>query len=415
MRVPGAKHGVRIQPAEVGHRGAEEDRWGDSGGSGRAGEDAVGARWRTTTLGACCEIVSGATPSTGETRYWDGEIAWATPKDLSRLDGKFVPATERRITRAGLESCTASVLPPGSVLFSSRAPIGHVAINTVPMATNQGFKSFIPNSNEVDPHFLYHWLCARRSYLESLGNGATFKEISKAVVSRVEIVLPRLPEQRRIADILDKADAIRRKRKQAIALTEVLLRSAFLEMFGDPVTNPKGWEVRGLCAVCSPKQWPTLAASQLSGSGYPVFGANGVIGYHSHMNHAEPTVLITCRGATCGTINVCMPNSYVTGNSMALDDPDRSMVTPGYLEWVLRLRGLADSITGSAQPQITRQSLQKVKIPLPPVDSQYAFAELLEKNVVLRTKCEHASASSQMLFDSLVARAFSGSLEASSC
>ncbi len=197
--------------------------------------------WRVTTLGSCCEIVSGGTPSTSQTRYWDGDIEWATPKDLSELGSKYINTTTRRISREGLNSCGATLLPPRSVLFSSRAPIGHVAINTVPMATNQGFKSFVPNRGEVDEGFLYYWLRANRSFLESLGNGATFKEISKAVVSRVEIRLPSLLEQQRIACILDKADAIRRKRKEAIALTEDLLRSTFLEMFGDPVTNPKGW------------------------------------------------------------------------------------------------------------------------------------------------------------------------------
>ncbi len=114
------------------------------------------------------------------------------------------------------------------------------------MATNQGFKSFVPRPNEVDPSFLYYWLREHRTYLEGLGNGATFKEVSKAVISRVEINLPLIAEQRRIADILDKADAIRRKRKEAIALTEELLRSAFLEIFGDPVTNPKRWPVEPL-------------------------------------------------------------------------------------------------------------------------------------------------------------------------
>jgi type I restriction enzyme, S subunit len=201
-------------------------------------------RARSTTLGACCDIVSGATPSTSEARYWDGDLEWATPKDLSDLDSKYIARTARRITKQGLASCAATLLPPNSVLFSSRAPIGHVAINLVPMATNQGFKCFVPRPDEVDPSFLYHWLCAKRPYLESLGNGATFKEVSKAVVSRIEIYLPQLSEQRRIAEILDKADAIRRKRKESIAITEELLRSTFLEMVGPGATQYKRWPVR---------------------------------------------------------------------------------------------------------------------------------------------------------------------------
>jgi type I restriction enzyme, S subunit len=92
--------------------------------------------WAMVRLEDCTEIVSGATPSTSESAYWDGDICWATPKDLSALDDAYISDTPRKITRSGLQSCAATVLPPESILFSSRAPIGHVAINTVAMATN---------------------------------------------------------------------------------------------------------------------------------------------------------------------------------------------------------------------------------------------------------------------------------------
>src|SRR6516165_8198989 len=99
-------------------------------------------KWLRVRLDDCSRIVGGATPSTSIPHYWDGDICWATPKDLSELDGPYLDTTPRRITPEGLDSCAAEVLPADSVLFSSRAPIGHVAINRVPMATNQGFKSF---------------------------------------------------------------------------------------------------------------------------------------------------------------------------------------------------------------------------------------------------------------------------------
>jgi type I restriction enzyme S subunit len=201
--------------------------------------------FRRAQLGDCCEIVSGATPDTGTADYWEGDICWATPKDLSNLDGHYISDTPRKLTQLGLNNCSASILPPYSVLFSSRAPIGHVAINTVPMATNQGFKSFVPGK-EVDAKFLFHWLRANRSYLEGLGVGATFKEVSKAVVSKVEVPVPPLSEQRRIAAILDKADALRAKRREALAQLDRLAQSIFVEMFGDPATNPKGFPVRKL-------------------------------------------------------------------------------------------------------------------------------------------------------------------------
>ncbi len=209
---------------------------------------------KTLTLPQCCEIVSGATPSTTVGAYWDGDICWATPKDLSDISTHYISDTPRKITKMGLDSCGASILPAYSVLFSSRAPIGHVAVNTVPMATNQGFKSFVPNPEIIDAKFLFHWLRTNRMYLESLGNGATFKEVSKATVSRIEIRLPPLPEQRRIATIMDQADALRAKRREALAQLDSLTQSIFFEMFGDPIENLKKVPVKKLVDIVDPER-----------------------------------------------------------------------------------------------------------------------------------------------------------------
>lgn len=201
-------------------------------------------------LDECTRIVSGATPSTSKKEYWGGHIRWVTPADLSNLDGPFISETPRTLTEAGLASCAAELLPAYSVLFSSRAPIGHVAINTEPMATNQGFKSFVPLPSHLNAQYLYHWLRANRAYLESQGNGATFKEVSKAVVARIEIPLPPLDEQRRIAAILDQADDLRRKRRDALTYVQKLNHSLFYQMFGDPVSNPKDWSQCSFADLC---------------------------------------------------------------------------------------------------------------------------------------------------------------------
>ncbi len=205
--------------------------------------------WPCVRLGECTTVVSGGTPATSDPAFWGGDICWATPKDLSELSGAFISDTPRKITEIGLKNCAATVLPVGSVLFSSRAPIGHVAINTTPMATNQGFKSFVPDPKRVEAKYLYHWLRWNRPNLERLGNGATFKEVSTATVSRVEIPLPSLPNQRRIAAILDKADDLRAKRRAALARLDMLTQAIFVEMFGDPAANPRGWPRRRLGEV----------------------------------------------------------------------------------------------------------------------------------------------------------------------
>jgi len=140
-----------------------------------------------------------------------------------------------------------------------------------------------------------------------------------------------------------------------------------------------------LTSVCHPKQWKTISSKDLADSGYPVFGANGIIGYHHDYTHEKPTILITCRGATCGTINVSLPQSYVNGNAMALDNLSDE-VDLRYLKYYLEKRGLADVISGSAQPQITRRNLKSVTIPLPPLEQQKKIAAILDAADAYRQK-----------------------------
>ncbi len=161
------------------------------------------------------------------------------------------------------------------------------------------------------------------------------------------------------------------------------------------------WPVVSLFDFCNPKQWPTIPQTAFVEHGYAVYGANGQIGRYTEFNHEKPTVLITCRGATCGTINVCEPKSYVTGNAMALDDLDESRVSAEYLVYALRSGSLAQAISGTAQPQITRQSLTAISIPLPPLAEQRRIAEVLDRAEALRAKRGAALAQLDSLTQSL--------------
>ncbi|HBC3539897.1 restriction endonuclease subunit S [Vibrio sp. GLN_5] len=146
------------------------------------------------------------------------------------------------------------------------------------------------------------------------------------------------------------------------------------------------WPLVSLHDLCRPKQWKTIASSKLLESGYPVYGANGTIGYYSEFTHEHPTLMITCRGATCGNVHISRPKSYINGNAMALDNLDESQVFLKYLFYYFKARGFSDVISGSAQPQITGQGLKKVQIPLPPLDEQKRIAAILDKADAIRQK-----------------------------
>lgn len=145
------------------------------------------------------------------------------------------------------------------------------------------------------------------------------------------------------------------------------------------------WEMIYLNNICRPRQWKTLSLDKLDKEGYPVYGANGKIGFYKEFTHELPTLTITCRGATCGTVHITEPKSYINGNAMALDDLSND-VDIKFLFYYFQYRGFIDVISGSAQPQITGEGLSQVQIPLPPLPIQQRIAEILDAADALRRK-----------------------------
>ena len=164
------------------------------------------AEWIECTLADIGEIVGGATPSTKREDYYGGATPWITPKDLSTHTKRYIKSGERNITEQGLLSCSAQMLPKNAVLFSSRAPIGYIAIAENKVCTNQGFKSIIPN-DKVDYLFLFYLLKYYKDSIEAMGSGTTFKEVSGKTMRSVKVRIPSdIDSQRKIAAVLDSID-----------------------------------------------------------------------------------------------------------------------------------------------------------------------------------------------------------------
>lgn len=187
--------------------------------------------WSEVSLGQIAEVVGGGTPSTKDLSYWGGEVAWITPKDLARLDGRFVAVGDRSITVAGLEASSAKVVPSGTLIVSSRAPIGYVAIAASPLATNQGCRSLVFKDDE--PSFFYYVLKSSTEKLEALANGTTFREISGSGMKRVAVPRPPLDQQKAIASVLGAFDDKIEQRRQTAFALEQLTRLIFRAWFVD--------------------------------------------------------------------------------------------------------------------------------------------------------------------------------------
>lgn len=382
--------------------------------------------WPFVPIKDCARVISGATPRSTVPTYWDGDLAWVTPKDLANLGAKYIDDTPRKITQAGLQACSAEILPPGSVLFSSRAPIGHVAINTIPMATNQGFKSMVPKPC-LDPSFLYWWLRANRERLESLGNGATFKEVSKAVVERIEIPLPPLEEQKRIAAILDQADSLRRLRQRAIDRLNSLGQAIFYEMFGECFQEQRSCDLSDVMTIkkslVDPKAEPFSSLPHVGPE--HIDAGSGRISWGEVRSAAEDGIISGKYEFSAGTVLYSKIRPYL--NKVAL--PDRKGLCSADMYVLEPVDGVADrhflkfllmskdflSYAGSFSnraniPKLNRKQLEGYAFLLPSFDKQKGFRERIEGVLEQEISFASASSSSNALFSSLQHRAFRGEL-----
>ncbi|MCQ0971460.1 restriction endonuclease subunit S [Paracoccus sp. TK19116] len=194
----------------------------------------VPSSWEWTVIKVLGDIVSGATPSTKVRDYWDGDIIWFAPSDLTGYRQKFIARGAKTLTEEGLANSSARIMPAGSVMFSSRAPVGYVAINSVPAATNQGFKSVVPYTG-IFNEYLYHYLKASKQMAEQRATGTTFKELSGAAFGVLPAPLPPTNEQRRIVekieamfDEIDKGvESLQAARTTLSLYRQSLLKSAF--------------------------------------------------------------------------------------------------------------------------------------------------------------------------------------------
>ena len=177
-------------------------------------------------LGDICKIVSGSTPKTNLEEYWDGDIKWITPAELDD-DSYIISDTARKITELAVEKTGLSAFPEGTVILSSRAPIGKVAIAGCKMYCNQGFKNLIC-SEKIYNRYLFWFLKGNTKYLNSLGRGATFKEISKQIVSAIEINVPEMEQQMKVVKNLERLSKITKLRKNEIEKLDHLVKARFL-------------------------------------------------------------------------------------------------------------------------------------------------------------------------------------------
>lgn len=196
-------------------------------------------------LGELVDFKGGGTPSRNVEEYWDNSIPWATVKDLN--EGITLTQTQEFISELGLKNSASNLIAKGTIIIPTRMALGKVVISEVDVAINQDLKAVsVKDKEKLDVKYLLRFLESNKENIASMGKGATVKGVTLDQLKAIKIPLPPLAKQHRIASILDQADDLRQKRQQAIEKLDQLLQATFIDMFGDPVSNPKGWEVKKL-------------------------------------------------------------------------------------------------------------------------------------------------------------------------
>lgn len=382
------------------------------------------------TLGEVCQFLNGGTPSKDVASYFDGDIPWITSADIVR---PVADSARSFITEEAIRKSATNKVKAGTVLLVTRTGVGKVAIAGTDLCFSQDITALIPDPGKLVAGYLVQYLRTKKTHFERHARGATIKGITRDVVADLAIPLPPLPEQIRIAAILDKADALRVRRREALAQLDSLTQAIFIDMFGDPASNPKGWLIQPLSALVQGKPNNGIfKKNEEYGEGLPVVWVGELFTGNS-INCTNSMKLLPSQreveqyGLNFGDILFCRSSLKLAGigyNNVYLGEshkalfechviritPDKKKLDPQFLNFALRMPSQRLKLFKHAKTvtmtTIDQDGLLRVDLPVPPLQLQEQFTEKL--NGIERLKAMHTNALVELeaLFSSLQGRAF---------
>lgn len=385
-------------------------------------------------LGDICEIVSGSTPKTSVAEYWGGDLKWITPAELN--DNSYVITdSARKLTELGVKKTGLSPLPKGTVILSSRAPIGKVAIAGCEMYCNQGFKNLIC-SDKINNRYLYWFLKRNTEFLNSLGRGATFKEISKQIVASIEINVPELDQQLAAVKQLEQISTIIQLRRKQLQKLDELVKARFVEMFGDPDTNPMRWKKVNISFVVDGKISNGFFVKRddyREDGNVKILGVSNVVNrMYSNIENLPTTngtdTNIAKYGVKYGDLLFCRSSLVAEGigkASIVPEDAPKNVLfechvirfplnlekcIPEYIQTLsttdyFRKQIIAQSKTAT-MTTISQDGILKTEIILPSFERQQQFYTFVKQVNKSKAFIQKASNEAQLLFNSLMQKYF---------
>ncbi len=379
--------------------------------------------WPMVPIKTVGKVVTGKTPSKLIPEYFGGNILFVTPTELDK--DVYVKKSVQTLTDVG--AAQIKLVPQNAVMVCCIGSLGKIGIAGSSLATNQQINSIIFDENKVDPKYGYYACSRLKPVLESLAPATTIAIVNKSLFESLEIPVPPLPDQKRIATILDKADSLRRKNQQAIELADKFLRAVFLDMFGDPVTNPKGWPIEKVGAVTDcivpgrdkPKSFtgetPWVTTNDVIPLGVTcepkVFiglTENEILEVKSKVVPKD-SVLMTCVG-DLGILSISGMDIVINQQLHAfLPSPKVNNV---FLMYALSFQKsyMLRMASNTTVPYMNKSICNSVPVILPQIDLQIKFKKIYESTKNHLYKFEIGRNYSQFLFNSISQKAFSGNL-----
>ena len=383
-------------------------------------------------IGNIVKIVSGGTPSRGLSEYWGGKIPWVKISDM--ISG-YVDKTEEYITEEGLNNSATKILPKGTLLISIFATVGRTAILGLNASTNQAIVGLIPKSKDIDIQFLKYVLDSKIESLKYRSRGVAQNNINTSILSDIKIPFPSLEVQKQIADTLDKADALRQKRKQSIQLLDNYLKSVFYDMFGNLVKNEKGWEIKKLGEIILEKPNNGYFAKDFdyNNSGVPIIWISDFINkFYANVHNLKRVIInendISKYKVDYGNVLFCRSSLTYEGIGKAGIIPqnlsemiifechiirlkfDINKIIPEFFRMLSDFHYFRKQIEKrsktSTMTTISQEGITECNIYLPPLSLQTQFAKIVEQVEQTKSKMEESLKEIDNLFNSLMNKFF---------
>ena len=387
-----------------------------------------GMSWEKIKLGDIVKMVTGKTPPTSNLDYFDGDFLWVNPSDFG---SKYIIESKRTISQKAIDEKKCNLLPKGTILLSCIGDIGKIGILKTQGTSNQQITGLIAKEN-VFPDYLFYYLIHNKSKLESLANKAVVAILNNERLRDLDVILPPLPIQKRIAEILDAADALKRKDQQLLKKYDELAQAIFIDMFGDPVKNEKGWEVKtiGEFGKVSTGNTPSRAVSENYNSNYIewiktdnieerslyVTSANEYLsenGLKKGRTTVNGSLLVACIAGSIDSIG----RAALTDRSVAFNQQINSIepnekVNSFFLYYLFKYcrKHIQNHASNGMKRMLSKGEFEKIKMILPDLDFQLEFKKKINKLIIQNEKIKIAFDKSDFLFQTLLQKAFKGEL-----